>query len=97
MRRPGPRGKGRSLCGRLVSLPIRVGIIRSTEVLKPPFGPYPAELAEIYPFNAEVPEDADEAALDQATRITKELMRANPGARFGFRMKRTELEERLGL
>ena len=54
---------------------------------KPPFGPYPAELAETYPFNAEVPEEADEAALEQAARITKELMRANPGARFSFRMK----------
>jgi len=62
---------------------------------KPPFGPYPAELAETYPFNAEVPEEADEAALEQAARITKELMRANPGARFSFRMKRRELEERL--
>jgi 7-cyano-7-deazaguanine tRNA-ribosyltransferase len=63
---------------------------------KPPFGPYPAELAETYPFNAEVPEEADEAALEQAARITKELMKANPGARFGFRMKRRGLEERLG-
>ena len=63
---------------------------------KQPFGPYPAELAETYPFNAEVPEEADEAALDQAAKITKQLMRANPGARFGFRMKRTGIEERLG-
>jgi 7-cyano-7-deazaguanine tRNA-ribosyltransferase len=54
---------------------------------KPPFGPYPAELAETYPFNAEVPEEADEAALEQAVGITKKLMRANPEARFSFRMR----------
>jgi 7-cyano-7-deazaguanine tRNA-ribosyltransferase len=64
---------------------------------KPPFGPYPRELAETYPFNAEVPEEADDAALEQAARITKELMRANARAKFAFRMRRKELEERLGL
>jgi len=62
---------------------------------KPPFGPYQADLAETYPFNAEVPEEADGAALDQAVRITKELMRTNPGARFGFRMRREGLDERM--
>jgi len=62
---------------------------------KPPFGPYPAELAETYPFNAEVPEEADGAALDQAVRIAKELMRANPGARFSFRMRREGIEEKM--
>ncbi|MDD4652109.1 MAG: tRNA guanosine(15) transglycosylase TgtA [Methanothrix sp.] len=62
---------------------------------KPPFGPYPAELAETYPFNAEVPEEADGAAIEQAVSIAKELMRANPGARFSFRMKREGMEERL--
>jgi 7-cyano-7-deazaguanine tRNA-ribosyltransferase len=63
---------------------------------KPPFGPYPAELAETYPFNAEVPDEADGAALEQAARITRKLMEANPEARFGIRMKRAGLEERLG-
>lgn len=62
---------------------------------KPPFGPYPAELAETYPFNAEVPEEADEAALEQAVKIAKELMRANPEARFSFRMRREKIQERL--
>jgi len=62
---------------------------------KPPFGPYPAELAETYPFNAEVPEEPDWAAIEQAVKIAKELMRANPGARFGLRMKRHEIEERM--
>jgi 7-cyano-7-deazaguanine tRNA-ribosyltransferase len=62
---------------------------------KPPFGPYPAELAETYPFNAEVPEEADGAAIEQAVRITKELMRANTEARFSFRMRRKGIEERM--
>jgi hypothetical protein len=42
-----------------------------------------------------MPKETDEVALEQAARITKELMRANPGTRFGFRMKRRGLEERL--
>jgi 7-cyano-7-deazaguanine tRNA-ribosyltransferase len=62
---------------------------------KPPFGPYPAELAETYPFNAEVPEEADGAAIEQAVRIAKELMRANPEARFSFRMREEGMQERL--
>ncbi|MDD2754456.1 MAG: tRNA guanosine(15) transglycosylase TgtA [Methanothrix sp.] len=62
---------------------------------KPPFGPYPAELSETYPFNAEVPEEADSAALEQAARITRELMRVNPGAKFRFRLKNREMEELL--
>ncbi|MGB3921045.1 tRNA guanosine(15) transglycosylase TgtA, partial [Methanothrix sp.] len=45
---------------------------------KPPFGPYPRELAETYPFNAEVPEQADSAAKEQAERNMRELMTANP-------------------
>ncbi len=62
---------------------------------KPPFGAYPAELSETYPFNAEVPEDADEAAIDQAVRTTRELIKANPEARFTFRLKIGDLEKRL--
>jgi len=62
---------------------------------KPPFGPYPAELSETYPFNAEVPEEADSTAIDQAVKITKELIRANPEARFTFRLKICDLGERL--
>jgi 7-cyano-7-deazaguanine tRNA-ribosyltransferase len=64
---------------------------------KPPFGPYPAELSETYPFNAEVPEDADDAAMKQALKITKDLIRANPGAKFCFRLKNGEMEEPLRL
>ena len=54
---------------------------------KPPFGPFPAELAETYPFNAEVPEEADTAALDQANKILQDLIRNNPEARFSLRLK----------
>jgi 7-cyano-7-deazaguanine tRNA-ribosyltransferase len=61
---------------------------------KPPFGPYPAQLQETYPFNAEVPAEADDAAIDRATRITRRLIEANPEARFTFRLK-INLKERL--
>jgi 7-cyano-7-deazaguanine tRNA-ribosyltransferase len=61
---------------------------------KPPFGPYPAQLQETYPFNAEVPEEADDAAIDRAVRITGRLIEANPEARFTFRLK-INLKERL--
>jgi len=60
-------------------------------LFKPPFGPYPRELAETYPFNAEVPEQADGAAMEQAEKNTRELMRANPRASFAIRMKKGEL------
>jgi 7-cyano-7-deazaguanine tRNA-ribosyltransferase len=62
---------------------------------KPPFGPYPRELSETYPFNAEVPEEADDAAMNQALKITKDLIKANPGAKFCFRLKNREMEELL--
>jgi 7-cyano-7-deazaguanine tRNA-ribosyltransferase len=54
---------------------------------KPPFGPYPPELAETYPFNAEVPAEPDEAALKAAAENIKRLMKANPKASFSFRLK----------
>jgi len=54
---------------------------------KPPFGPYPAELSETYPFNAEVPETADDAAMKQAARNMKLLIEANPKASFSFRLR----------
>jgi hypothetical protein len=52
-------------------------------------------MSETYPFNAEVPEEADDAATKQALKITKDLIRANPGAEFRFRLKNRELEELL--
>ena len=61
---------------------------------KPPFGPYPTQLSETYPFNAEVTAEADDAAIDRAVRITRRLIEANPDARFTFRLK-INLKERL--
>jgi len=61
---------------------------------KSPFGPYPAELSETYPFNAEVPEEADDAAMKQALKNTKYLMQANPEAVFCIRLKIGDLGER---
>ncbi|OPX77379.1 MAG: tRNA-guanine(15) transglycosylase [Methanosaeta sp. PtaB.Bin018] len=54
---------------------------------KPPFGPYPPELSETYPFNAEVPEELDCAAQEQAAKNTKRLIEANPEANFSFRLR----------
>jgi 7-cyano-7-deazaguanine tRNA-ribosyltransferase len=54
---------------------------------KPPFGPYPADLAETYPLNAEVPAKADKAAMERALSNTKKLIDANPEIRFSLRIK----------
>ncbi|MHC1631056.1 MAG: tRNA guanosine(15) transglycosylase TgtA [Methanotrichaceae archaeon] len=54
---------------------------------KPPFGPYPPELGETYPLNAEVPEEADSAAMEQALINLNELIEANPDARFALKIK----------
>lgn len=51
---------------------------------KPPFGAYPLELKETYPFNAEVTEDVDYESLDIALRNTLELIELNPAADFTF-------------
>lgn len=54
---------------------------------KPPFGPYPQELSETHPFNAEVPEKPDDAALAQAMENTRRLLKANPGASFSLSLR----------
>jgi len=54
---------------------------------KPPFGPYPKELAETAPLNAEVPAAVDNAGVAQALANLKRLMEANPGATFDLRLK----------
>ncbi|KAF5414483.1 MAG: tRNA-guanine(15) transglycosylase [Candidatus Methanogaster sp.] len=52
--------------------------------LKAPFGAYPVELGETYPFNAEVPElsEPDYEAASVALGNTLRLIRQNPDARF---------------
>jgi 7-cyano-7-deazaguanine tRNA-ribosyltransferase len=49
---------------------------------KPPFGPYPLELGETYPFNAEVTTQPDYEALTVALQNTLELMGLNPDSEF---------------
>lgn len=51
---------------------------------KHPFGPYPLELKETYPFNAEVTDKPDYESLTIALQNTLELIELNPGARFTF-------------
>jgi 7-cyano-7-deazaguanine tRNA-ribosyltransferase len=49
---------------------------------KPPFGPYPLELKETYPLNAEVIEKPDYESLTIALKNTLELMELNPDSEF---------------
>jgi len=53
-------------------------------VFKPPFGAFPVELGEVYPFNAEVIRDPDHEALERALRNTIQLIKLNPDAEFTF-------------
>jgi len=49
---------------------------------KPPFGPYPVELKETYPLNAEVSDIPDHESLTVALENLIELMKLNPGCEF---------------
>ncbi|MBU4492649.1 MAG: tRNA guanosine(15) transglycosylase TgtA [Euryarchaeota archaeon] len=49
---------------------------------KPPFGPYPLELKETYPFNAEVTHEPDYESLTVALQNMLELMELNPDSEF---------------
>jgi 7-cyano-7-deazaguanine tRNA-ribosyltransferase len=60
---------------------------------KPPFGPYPPELSETYPLNAEVPADPDQAAIDRALLNVKRLMESNPKVSFSLRLRCLNREE----
>ncbi len=51
---------------------------------KPPFGAYPVELEETFPFNAEVTDDPDHESLTVALENTLLLMELNPSAEFTF-------------
>ncbi|MDD3042441.1 MAG: tRNA guanosine(15) transglycosylase TgtA [Methanosarcinaceae archaeon] len=53
-------------------------------VFKPPFGAYPVEMEEVYPFNAEVPRVPDREALEKALENTLKLIELNPEAEFTF-------------
>ncbi len=51
---------------------------------KPPFGSYPSELAEVYPFNAETIDTPDHEALTTALTNTITLIEISPQAGFTF-------------
>ena len=55
-----------------------------TLIFKAPFGAFPAEMEEVYPFNAEVPKFPDYEALNTALSNTLKLMELNPQAEFTF-------------
>ena len=48
--------------------------------LRPPFGPYPRELSEVYPLNAELPDRLDGRAYETAARGVCRLVETNPDA-----------------
>jgi 7-cyano-7-deazaguanine tRNA-ribosyltransferase len=60
---------------------------------RPPFGPFPAELKETYPFNAEIPERPDGAAMEKARAATSKLIRDNPQAEFTLQVRSLPAEE----
>jgi 7-cyano-7-deazaguanine tRNA-ribosyltransferase len=51
---------------------------------KAPFGAYPVELKETYPFNAEVTDEPDYESLTVELQNTLALMEMNPEAEFTF-------------
>ena len=51
---------------------------------KPPFGAYPSELDENYPFNAEIQNTASRDSLETALSNTIDLIQLNPDAKFIF-------------
>ena len=60
---------------------------------KPPFGPFPAELKETYPFNAEIPEEVDRAAMEKAMAATGKLIQDNPQAEFTIKVRSLPTEQ----
>lgn len=55
---------------------------RDCFLLRPPFGPFPRELAETYPLNAETPSEPDYAAVGSALEGVEKLVSANPDVTF---------------
>jgi 7-cyano-7-deazaguanine tRNA-ribosyltransferase len=56
----------------------------SVLLFKPPFGAYPEELEENYPFNAEVSNIPSRGSLKTAVENTIKLIQLNPKAKFTF-------------
>lgn len=61
---------------------------------KPPFGAYPVELGQVYPFNAEVVATPDHEALERALENTIRLIELNQDAEFTF-IRKDGLEHQL--
>ena len=72
------------------SVIIRTGPVKGEKdydqilTFKAPFGAFPAEMEEVYPFNAEVPKLPDYESLNIALSNTLKLMDLNPEAEFTF-------------
>jgi len=72
------------------SVIIRTGPVKGEKdydqilIFKAPFGSFPAEMEEVYPFNAEVPKFPDYESLNTALSNTLKLMDLNPEAEYTF-------------
>jgi 7-cyano-7-deazaguanine tRNA-ribosyltransferase len=72
------------------SVLIRTGSVKGENeydqllTFKAPFGAFPVEMEEVYPFNAEVPKFPDYEALSTALSNTLKLIDLNPQAEFTF-------------
>jgi len=63
---------------------------------KVPFGPFPIELSETYPLNAEVPKAPDSEGVEAAVIRTKSLIESNPDAEFLFSLRSVpDIDDRL--
>jgi 7-cyano-7-deazaguanine tRNA-ribosyltransferase len=50
--------------------------------VRPPFGPYPRALSDVYPLTAEIPDRLDGAAYESAAEGVRRLAEANPDVAF---------------
>lgn len=72
------------------SVIIRTGSVKGEKdydqilTFKAPFGAFPVEMEEVYPFNAEVPKFPDYESLTTALSNTLKLIDLNPEAEFTF-------------
>ena len=76
-----------SVSGNVLIRPVSSGADKKYDRLMnflPPFGAYPVELEEIYPFNAEVTDAPSRASLRKALENTVRIIRNNPDASFTF-------------
>jgi 7-cyano-7-deazaguanine tRNA-ribosyltransferase len=62
-------------------------------LFKPPFGPVPLELMETYPFNSEMPEEPDRAAMEKGMAAAAMLIKENPQAEFVIKIRSLPMEQ----